>query len=170
MILNFDQGRTGKHLNRSKIIHLDDCGLGSLRSHKIEIYWCTMQRDIRNLLIAQIVLTCLVAFGYLVAIPSLEAVPYAIAAFYGGSLLMFNTGLMFLKLRKTGNMDADENSMNIQLAIYGGFVKRFIIAIVGFAIGIVVLKLPPGPIVVAFGVSYFSFVIAAKLHAKALRK
>lgn len=125
-----------------------------LRRHEFDIQWCSMQRNIRNLLIAQIILIFLVATGFFIAVGIIQA----LAAIYGGSLLLINTGIMILKLKKSESADTP----GFQLAIYSGFIQRLLIAIVGFIIGIAWLQLPPGPQVVAFGVSYLSFVIAAK--------
>lgn len=113
-----------------------------------------MKRNIRNLLIAQIILSLLVAIGFFLA----ADIKQALAALYGGSLLLINTGLMALKFKKLQSANGTE----FQLAMYSGFVQRFLIAIIGFALGIAWLQLPPGPQVVAFGVSYLSFMIAAK--------
>jgi len=123
-----------------------------------------MQRNMRNLLIAQLIITFTVAAIFFTVISLFgastlaDALSKAVAAFYGGSILMVNTVIMSFKFRNSESM----SETNVQLAIFSGFIQRLIIAIGGFAIGIAWLKLSPGPLVIAFGVSYISFVIAAK--------
>ncbi len=118
-----------------------------------------MQRSIRNLLIAQVVLTCLVATGFLFA----KGAEFMWAAFYGGAILMTNTVLMGFRFQKAETAEGQ----NFALAMYAGVVQRFIITFAGFAIGIGWLKLAPVPQIVAFAAGYIGFIVAARLSLPA---
>ena len=115
-----------------------------------------MQRNIRNLLISQFIIVLIVAIIFLIV----KDVRNMGSALFGGGILLSNTLLFILRLKKTGA----KTGQDFALSMYAGAVQRTVITIVGFGIGMGLLGLPPAPQVIAFAAGYISYTYAAKVQ------
>jgi len=115
-----------------------------------------MQRNIRNLIISQIVIVLLVAAISIV----LKDLRHMGSALFGGGILLTNTLLFVLRLKKTGA----KTGQDFALSMYAGAMQRTVITIIGFIIGMGLLGLPPVPQIIAFAAGYFGYIYAAKVQ------
>ncbi|VAW79069.1 hypothetical protein MNBD_GAMMA12-368 [hydrothermal vent metagenome] len=115
-----------------------------------------MQRNIRNLLIFQIIIVLFIAVAFMV----MKDTGHMIAALYGGGILLVNTLLFILRLKRTGA----KTGQDFALSMYAGAVQRILITIIGFGVGMSsdLLNLPPAPQFIAFVAGYMSYIYAAK--------
>ena len=113
-----------------------------------------MQSGLRNVIIAQVFLVAAVAGIYSIW----QGPAQGVAALYGGGIVLFNSALLGWRVRRADQLPADR----MVATMYIGAAQRFVTTIVGFAVGIGVLKLAPIPQIVAFAVAQLGFVIGAK--------
>ncbi len=113
-----------------------------------------MQRNIRNLLISQVVIVLFVAIVFAVT----KDARYMGSALFGGGILLVNTLLFILRLKRTGA----KTGQDFALSMYAGAMQRTVITIIGFAIGMGLLALPPVPQIITFAAGYFGYIYAAK--------
>ncbi|NIP73907.1 MAG: ATP synthase subunit I [Gammaproteobacteria bacterium] len=112
-----------------------------------------MASGVRNVIIAQVFLAAVVALAYLLW----QSRWHGAAAAYGGGIALLNSFLLARRVRRAGELEGS----SVALAMYAGAVQRFVITLVGFAVGIALLRLSPLPLIVAFAVAQLGFVIAA---------
>ncbi len=117
-----------------------------------------LSKSIRRVLLTQLLLTLAVAAAYLV-IDGLSGrrgpVP---SALFGGAAALASTWFLGRRVRR-----ASETASHIaggQLGFYAGAAPRFVITIVLLGVGMGWLKLAPVPLIVAFGLAQFGFVIS----------
>ncbi|MHB8453328.1 MAG: ATP synthase subunit I [Acidiferrobacterales bacterium] len=116
-----------------------------------------LSKSIRRVLFTQLLLTLAVAAAYL-AIDGLSGrrgpVP---AALFGGAAALASTWFLGRRVRRAS--EPASLSAGGQLAFYAGAAPRFVVTIVLLGIGMGWLKLAPVPLIVAFGLAQFGFVI-----------
>jgi len=115
-----------------------------------------MQRNIRNLLISQIVIILLVAVVFVV----IKDASHMGSALFGGGILLTNTLLFIFRLKRTGA----KTGQDYALSMYAGAVQRTLVTIIGFGIGMGLLSLPPAPQFITFAAGYMSYIYAAKVQ------
>lgn len=98
-------------------------------------------------------LTIAVALAFFVWQGRLQAV----AALYGGAIVLLNSLLLARRVRGAGELDG----RGAALALYAGAVQRFVVTLAAFGIGMGLLRLPPLPQILAFAVAQLGFAIAA---------
>lgn len=113
-----------------------------------------MQRDLRNLIIIQLILIMAVA----VATLFWQGRVQALAALYGGAIVLLNSLLLARRMRRAGKLEG----RSVVAAMYAGAAQRFVLAAAGFALGMGLLKLAPLPMIAAFALAQFAYVIAAQ--------
>ncbi len=113
-----------------------------------------MPSALRNVIIAQIILIAAVV----VAAFAWRGQAWALSAVFGGAIVMVNSLLLAWRVKRADRLEGT----SIALTMYAGAAQRFIITLVGFAIGMGVLKLTPLPQLIAFAVAQLGYVIAAK--------
>lgn len=110
-----------------------------------------MRRVVRRLLIVQIVITLIVALGY-IAFQNLNGF---IAALYGGSITLSGTLLMAWRISRAG---ASNEKQQGYVEIYTGAVQKFILTLVLLAIGMGLLKLNPLAMLLSFALTQLSYI------------
>lgn len=113
-----------------------------------------MSSALRNVVIAQVFLIAAVAIAAFVW----RGQEWALSALFGGAIVLVNSLLLALRVKRTDRLEGN----SVALAMYAGAAQRFVVTLVGFAIGMGVLKLAPLPQLIAFAVAQLSYVIAAK--------
>lgn len=113
-----------------------------------------MHENIRNILFYQTLIVASAALiGWLLWPPAV-----AIAAAYGGGIAIVNSLILSNPARTTAQHDANR----VVTAMYVGAVIRFLVTIVGFAVGMGVFKLLPLPQIAVFALAQTAFILAAK--------
>lgn len=110
-----------------------------------------MRRVVRRLLIVQMVITLIVALGY-IAFQNLNGF---FAALYGGSITLSGTLLMAWRISRAGASDEKQQGY---VEIYTGAVQKFILTLVLLAIGMGYLKLDPLAMMLSFALTQFSYI------------
>ena len=113
-----------------------------------------MSSALRNVVIAQLILIAAVV----VAAFAWRGQAWALSALYGGAIVMVNSLLLAWRVNRADRLQGT----SVALTMYAGAAQRFIVTLVGFAIGMGVLKLAPLPQLIAFAVAQLGYVIAAK--------
>lgn len=113
-----------------------------------------MRSGMRNIIIAQLILTAVVAVAFLFWQGQIQA----LSAVYGGVIVLLNGLLLARRVRR---MTSAEGS-NVALSMYMGAGQRFVFTLAAFAIGMGLLKLPPLPMIAAFAAAQFGLVLAAQ--------
>jgi len=112
-------------------------------------YTDSASRDARRVVLAQVVLTSLVAAGF-GAVGGSEP---ALAALYGGMVTIALTVWLAWRVRRAGGPSGGWGS------IFSGAIARYALAALGVGVGIGLLRLPPLPLLCAFAVTQFGFVV-----------
>lgn len=113
-----------------------------------------LRRDARRVVLAQALLTLLVAAVFAFRGGGREA----LAAGYGGAVTMLISGWLGWRLRRAG-----ERAPTAVLGlVYSSAVMRYAAVVVLLALGLGVFKLSPAPLVVAFGLAQFGFLASAR--------
>lgn len=111
-----------------------------------------MRRAVHRLLIIQFVIFLLVASVYLI----FQSIDGFIAAIYGGSITLTGTILMAWRIRRAGEVAAQEMQQGF-VEIYAGAIQKFILTLVLMAVGMGYFKLDPLAILVSFALTQFSY-------------
>lgn len=109
---------------------------------------------LRRVLLVQALLTLLVVAGFGVRGGWREA----LAAGYGGAVTILVSGWLGWRLRRIG--ERTQAVANLGL-LYSSAALRYAAAIVLLALGLGLLGLSPLPLVVAFGLAQFGFLVSA---------
>jgi len=110
-----------------------------------------MRRVVSRLLLVQIVITLIVALGY-IAFQNLNGF---FATLYGGSITLSGTLLMAWRISRAGASDEKQQGY---IEIYTGAVQKFILTLVLLAIGMGYLKLDPLAMMLSFALTQFSYI------------
>ncbi len=119
-----------------------------------------MFEGLRRTLMAQGLLAAAAAAGFLFW----GGAGPALAAVYGGGIVLFNTLLLAWRLGRSADLDGNQ----IMLAMYAGAAQRLIVAGVAFAVGIAVLRLAPIPMIVAFAAAQAGYLAAGSGGTRAV--
>jgi len=112
-------------------------------------YTDAVSRDAVRVVLAQALLTLLIAGVFWVSGNGLQG----LAALYGGGVTMVLTAWLAWRVRQAGTRGGGLGS------IFSGTVARYSLAALGMGVGMGLLKLPPLPLLVAFAVTQFGFVV-----------
>jgi len=82
----------------------------------------------------------------------------ALSALFGGAIVLVNSLLLSWRVART----ADQEGNSVALAMYLGAAQRFLVAALGFALGIGGLGLEPLPMIAAFALAQFGYAVAAR--------
>ena len=121
-----------------------------------------MRRVVYRLIIVQIILTLIVALGYL----ALQNTSGFFAAFFGGSITLSGTLLMAWRINRAGDAalpgkpfsGKEEGKQQGYIEIYIGAIQKFILTLVLMAFGMGYLKLDPLAILIGFAMTQLSFI------------
>lgn len=116
-----------------------------------------LRRDVRRVVLAQALLTLLVAAAFAYRGGGREA----LAACYGGAVTILISGWLGWRLRRAGERPQAAPTAVLGL-LYSSAVMRYAAVVVLLALGLGVLKLSPLPLVVAFGLAQFGFLASAR--------
>ncbi|MBI3575686.1 MAG: ATP synthase subunit I [Gammaproteobacteria bacterium] len=114
-----------------------------------------LRRDVRRVVLAQALLTLLVAAAFAFRGGGREA----LAACYGGAVTILISGWLGWRLRRAGERAQAVADLGL---LYSSAMMRYAAAIVLLALGLGALKLSPVPLVVAFGLAQFGFLASAR--------
>lgn len=114
-------------------------------------------KSIRRVLLTQLLLSLAVVAGYLAIEGWAGGRRPALAALYGGGIALVSTWLLGRRVRRAG--DPARHDAGGQLGLYAGAAPRFVATLVLLGIGMGWLKLAPVPLIVAFGLAQFGFLI-----------
>jgi F0F1-type ATP synthase assembly protein I len=89
----------------------------------------------------------------------------ALAAGYGGAIAWINAFLLARSVRRAGELVKTDPRLSAY-ALYFGAVQRFVLVITGLGLGLAVLHLGPFPLLLAFGVAQFAYIIVAGMQVK----
>lgn len=112
-----------------------------------------MLSGLRNLLVAQLLLVGAVVVGAYFW----GGIPYTMAALFGGAIVLMNSLLLGRRMQRAEQLPGDR----VALAMYAGAVQRFVLAALGFALGMGLLALAPLPMLAAFAAGQLAYPIAA---------
>jgi len=115
-------------------------------------YRDALSRDTRRILQTQIVLTLLMAGGF----GFFRSLHEALAALYGGAITILITGWLARRVRQAGQTGSPAAGL---IVIYSSAVVRYAAVIVLVGAGIGLLKLSPLPLLSAFAVTQFAFLV-----------
>ncbi len=115
-------------------------------------YVDAVRRDARRVLWTQACLTLLIAGGF----GLLRGVPEALAALYGGAITILITGWLARRVRQAGQTSSPTAGL---VVIYSSAVARYAVVIVLVGAGFGLLKLAPLPLLSAFAVTQFGFLV-----------
>lgn len=113
-----------------------------------------MHSALRNIIIAQLIITAAVA----VAALAWQGKAAALSALFGGAIVLLNSLLLARRVRRAGRLEGS----SVAVSMYAGAVQRFVLAAAGFVIGMGLLKLAPLPLLTAFAATQFAYVFAAQ--------
>ena len=102
-------------------------------------------RGARRVVVAQAFVTVVMATGFGV----FGGAPQALAALYGGIVTVLLTGWLAWRVRRAGSL----------AAIYSGALARYALAAAAIGVGIGLLRLSPLPLLGAFAVTQFGFLV-----------
>ena len=112
-------------------------------------------RGARQVLIAQVLLTLLLAAGFAVVIGWLGM----LAALYGGMVTTLITGWLAWRLRRAGQIHDSAAGMAV---IYSSWFLRYATVVVLLGVGLGYLKLLPLPVLVTFAITQLGFVASLR--------
>lgn len=117
-----------------------------------------MRRVLYRLIIVQIILTLIVALGYL----ALQNISGFLAALFGGIITLSGTLLMAWRISRAGaaafpGKEGGEKQQGY-IEIYSGAIQKFILTLVLMAFGMGYLKLDPLAILIGFAITQMSFI------------
>lgn len=121
-----------------------------------------MRRVVYRLIVVQVILTFIVALGYL----TFQNTNGFMAALFGGSITLSGTLIMAWRISRAGDVDKQQGYMEI----YIGAIQKFILTLVLMALGMGYFKLDPLAILIAFAVTQLSFIANKVDTSPALRK
>jgi len=113
-------------------------------------YVDAVSRDLRRVLLTQVLLTLLVAGGFGFA----RGLPESLAALYGGATTLLITAWLARRVRRAGETATPGAGL---IVIYSSAVVRYAAVVVLVGAGIGLLKLAPLPLLSAFAVTQFGF-------------
>ncbi|MHB8427954.1 MAG: ATP synthase subunit I [Acidiferrobacterales bacterium] len=113
--------------------------------------------SIRRVLVAQLALAALVVIGCLVWYGWSGGRGAALAAAFGGGVALAGTWLLGRRVLRVGASAGD--SAGDQIGLYASAMTRFIATLVLLAAGIGWIKLAPVPLIAAFGLAQFGFLV-----------
>ncbi len=116
-----------------------------------------LRRDVRRVVLAQALLTLLVAAAFAFRGGAREA----LAACYGGAVTILISGWLGWRLRRAGD-GAPAAPTAVLGLLYSSAVMRYAAVVALLALGLGALKLSPLPLVVAFGLAQFGFLANAR--------
>ncbi len=111
-----------------------------------------MRRAVIRLLIIQTVIALVIAFTYLV----FRDLNEFFAALYGGSITLTGTLLMAWRIRRAGEVAAQEKQQGF-VEIYTGAIQKFFLTLVLMALGMGYFKLHPLAILLSFALTQLSY-------------
>ena len=112
-------------------------------------------RGARQVLIAQVLLTLLLAAGFAVVSGWLGL----LAALYGGMVTTLITGWLAWRLRRAGQVHDPAGGMAV---IYSSWFLRYATVVVLLGAGLGYLKLLPLPLLVTFAITQLGFVASLR--------
>ncbi len=112
-----------------------------------------MRRVVYRLMIVQVILTFIVALGYL----AFQNINGFLAALFGGSITLSGTALMAWRISRAGEAAPTEKQQGY-IEIYIGAIQKFVLTLVLMAFGMGYLQLNPLAILVGFAVTQLSFI------------
>ena len=112
-------------------------------------------RGARQVLIAQVLLTLLLAAGFAVVSGWLGL----LAALYGGMVTTLITGWLAWRLRRAGQIHDSTAGMAV---IYSSWFLRYATVVVLLGVGLGYLKLLPLPVLVTFAITQLGFVASLR--------
>ena len=113
-------------------------------------YEDALSRDLRRVLLTQVLLTVLIAGGFGFA----RGLPELLAALYGGMTTILVTAWLARRVRRAGETATPGAGL---IVIYSGAVVRYAAVVVLVGVGIGLLKLAPLPLLSAFAATQFGF-------------
>lgn len=120
-------------------------------------YVDSLSRDARRVLLAQLLLTLLVAGGF----GLVDDLPGVLAALYGGATTLLITGWLAYRVRKAGQATTTGSGMAV---IFSSVVLRYAVVAALLGAGLGLLKLAPLPLLAAFAVTQFGFLASLRLR------
>lgn len=114
-----------------------------------------LQRDVRKVLLIQALLLLATAAIFMVA----KGWFHAISALYGGVTAALITWWLGRQVRLAGNQ-LETDATRGSITLYGGVLKRYIVAAVLLAAGMGLIRLEPLPVVVGFAIAQTAFMFA----------
>lgn len=112
-----------------------------------------MRRVVYRLIIVQVILTFIVALGYL----AFQNINGFFAALFGGSITLSGTVLMAWRISRAGEAAPTEQQQGY-IEIYIGAIQKFVLTLVLMALGMGYLQLNPLAILVGFAATQLSFI------------
>lgn len=88
----------------------------------------------------------------------------AVAAGYGGGVALASAWLLARGVSRAGEL-AKTNLRYSAYSLYFGALQRFVLVLVGLAIGLGVIRLAPIPLLASFGIAQLGYLIAAGKQA-----
>lgn len=113
-----------------------------------------MSSALRNVVIAQVFLIAAVAIAAFIW----RGQEWAVSALFGGAIVLVNSFLLALRVKRADRLEGG----SVALTMYAGAAQRFVVTLVGFGIGMGLLKLAPLPMLIAFAAAQLGYMIAAK--------
>ncbi len=117
----------------------------------------SLRRGVQRVVVVQALLTLCVAAAFF----SIRGWHDAVSAAYGGGIAACGAWWLGWRLRRTGGLSVQHRKWGVAV-LYLGFLERFGLALVGFALGVGTFKLPAVPQVLAFTLAQFSYIAAAR--------
>lgn len=106
----------------------------------------------KRLIIIQV---ALVIAGVVIAL-STKGVSASLAALYGGGIALLNSMLLAWRVKRAGEV-AKTNPKQSVYILYFGAVERFVVALVGLAVGLGAFKLDPIPALATFAIAQIAY-------------
>lgn len=116
-----------------------------------------MGGGVRNILFSQAVLVAATAAGWF----GLRGVGAAQAALYGGVLALLSSLLLARRVQRAGDASVG-NLAGGAASLYLGALQRFVLVVVGFGVGMGVLRLQPLPQIVGFAVAQLGYLLPTR--------
>jgi len=116
-----------------------------------------LSKSIRRVLLTQLTLTLAVAAVYLVMEGWTGGRGPVLAALFGGGVAIASTWFLGRRVRRTS--DSAQPNAGGQLGLYAGAAPRFVVTLLLLGVGMGWFKLAPVPLIVAFGLAQFGFLI-----------
>ncbi|MCW8930434.1 MAG: ATP synthase subunit I [Gammaproteobacteria bacterium] len=118
-----------------------------------------MRRVVYRLIIVQLVLTLMVALGYL----AFQNINGFFAALFGGSITLSGTVLMAWRISRAGEValpgkKTGGDKQQGYIEIYIGAIQKFVLTLVLMAFGMGYLKLDPLATLIGFALTQMSFI------------